>query len=59
MESNKKLSPIVTELSLRERKLHVSLVIISQSYFKVLKTLRLKAAHYFIKKTPSKDNFNK
>ena len=31
MESNKKLSPIVTELSLRGRKLNISLVFISQS----------------------------
>ena len=31
MESNKKLSPIVTQLSLRERKLSISLVFISQS----------------------------
>ena len=39
MESNKKkLSPIVTELFLRERKLSISLVFISQSYFKLPKT---------------------
>ena len=37
MKSNKKLSPIVTELSLRGRKLNISLVFISQSYCKVLK----------------------
>ena len=36
MESNKKLSPKVTELFLRGRKLNISLVFISQSYFKVL-----------------------
>ena len=35
MESNKILSPIVTELFLRGRKLNISLVFISQSYFKV------------------------
>ena len=34
MESNKKLSPKVTELSLRGRKLNISIVFISQSYFK-------------------------
>ena len=38
MESNKKLSPIVTELFLRGRKLNISLVFISQFYFKVPKT---------------------
>ena len=43
MESNKKLSPIVAELFLRQRKLNISLVFISQSYFKVPKTLRLNA----------------
>ena len=35
MESIKKLSPIVTELFLRGRKLNISLVLISQSCFKV------------------------
>ena len=40
MESNKRLSPIVTELFLRERKLNVSLVFLSQFYFKVPKTIR-------------------
>ena len=38
MEANKKLSPIVTELFLRGRKVNISLVFISQSYFKVPKT---------------------
>ena len=54
MESNKKLSPIVTELFSRGRKLNISLVFISQSYFKVLKTIRLNATHYFIMKSPNK-----
>ena len=54
MESNKKLSPIVTELFLRGRKLNISLVFISQSYFKVPKTIRLNATHYFIMKIPNK-----
>ena len=35
MESNKKLSPIVTELFLEGRKLNISLIFISQSYLKV------------------------
>ena len=43
MESNKKLSPIITGLFLRGRKLNISLVFISQSYFKVPKTIRLNA----------------
>ena len=35
MEPNKKLSPIVTELFLGGRELNISLVSISNSYFKV------------------------
>ena len=54
MESNKKLSPIVTELFLWGRKLSTSLVFISQSYFKVTKTIRLSTRHYFIMKIPNK-----
>ena len=34
----KKLNPIVTELFLRDRKLNILLVFISQPYFKVPKT---------------------
>ena len=45
MESNKKLSPIVTELFLRGRNLNISLVFISQSYIEVPNTLRLNATH--------------
>ena len=42
MKSNKKLSPIVTKLFLKGRKLNISLVFISQSYYKVPKFIRLK-----------------
>ena len=41
MESNKKLFPIATELFLKRRKLNISLVFISQSYF-ILKCLIMK-----------------
>ena len=54
MESNKKLSPIVTELFLRGRKLNISVIFISQSYFKVPKTIRSNTTHYFIMKIPNK-----
>ena len=37
MISNKKLNLIVTELFIRDRKHSISLVYITQSYFKVLK----------------------
>ena len=53
MESNKELIPIVTELFLRGRKLNILQVFISQSYFKVPKTIRLNATH-FIMKIPNK-----
>ena len=54
IESNKKLSPIVTELFLRGWKLNNSLVFTSQSYFKVPKTIRLNPTHYFIMRIPNK-----
>ena len=54
MDYNRELSPIVTELSLRGRKPNISLVFISQFYFKVPKTIRLNATHYFIMKIPNK-----
>ena len=54
IETNKKLSPIVTELFSIGRKLDNSLVFISQSDFKIPKTIRLYAAHYFITKIPNK-----
>ena len=36
MINNKKLNPVVTELLIRGRKLNVSIVFITQSYFKVM-----------------------
>ena len=39
MLSNKKLNPIVTELFIRVRKLNISLVFITQSYFAMPKIL--------------------
>ena len=54
MESKKKLSPVVTELFLRGRKLNILLVFISDSYFKVPKTIRPNAMHYCIIKIPNK-----
>ena len=54
MKSNKKLSPFVTESFLRGGKHNISLLFISQSYFKVPKTIRRCTAHYFIMKIPTK-----
>ena len=48
MEANKKLSPIVTDLFLRGIQFNIPLIFISQSYFKVPKTIRLNVTHYFI-----------
>ena len=54
IESNRKLSPNVTELFLKITKLNISLVFTSKSYFKVPKIIRLNAAYYFIMKIPNK-----
>ena len=40
MINNNKLNPIVTELFTRGRKLNISIVFITQSYFKVTKDVR-------------------
>ena len=54
MIHNKKLNSIVTELFIRGRKLNISLVFITQSYFKVPKDVRLNTTHFFITKIPNK-----
>ena len=54
MLSNKIVNPIVTELFIRGRKLNISLVFITQSYFAVPKNVRLNSMHYFIMKIPNK-----
>ena len=50
MISNKTHNPVVTEPFIRGRKQNISLVLITQSYFKVTKD-------YFIMKIPSKREF--
>ena len=54
MLTNKKLNPVVTELFIRGRKLNISLVFITQSYFAVPKNIRVNFTHYFIMKIPNK-----
>ena len=54
MLSSKKLNPRVTELFIRGRKLNISLVFITQSYFAVVKNIRLNSTHYFIMKILNK-----
>ena len=53
MIHNKKLNSIVPELFIRGRKLNISLVFITQSYFKVPKDVRLNTTHFFISKIPN------
>ena len=50
MIHNKKLNTTVTELFIRGRKLNISLVFITQSYFKVPKNVRLNTSHFFYRK---------
>ena len=45
--NNKKLNSIVTELFIRGRKLNISLIFITQSYFKVRQDVRI-IAHTFL-----------
>ena len=53
MIHKKKLNSIVTELFIRGRKLNISLVFMTQSYFKVPKDVRLNTSHFFIAKIPN------
>ena len=52
--SKKKLDLVVTELFIRGRKLNITLIFITQSYFAVPKNIRLNSLHYFIMKIPNK-----
>ena len=58
MIHNKKLDSIVTELFIRGRKLNISLVFVTQSYFKIPKYVRLNTTHFFSQKFRIKENFN-
>ena len=48
------LNSVVTELFIRGRKLNISLVFITQSYFRVPKDVRLNTTQFFIAKVPNK-----
>ena len=54
MIHSKKLNSIVTKLFIRGRKLNISLVFITQSYFKVPKEVRRNTTNFFIAKIPNK-----
>ena len=54
MINNKKLNPTVTELFIGRRKLNLSIVFMTQSYFKVPIEFRLNSTHYSFMKIPNK-----
>ena len=53
MINNKKLNLVVTDLFIRSRKRNISIVFITQSFFKVPKDVRLNSTHFFIMKIPN------
>ena len=52
--SDKKFWSIIKDLFIRSRKLNISLVFITQSYFSVAKDVRLNSTHYLIMKINNK-----
>ena len=54
MINNEKLSSVVTDLFIRGRKVNTSFVFITQSYFKVLKDVKLNTTHFFVMKILNK-----
>ena len=54
MINNKRLNPVVTELFIRGRKVGISIVFFTQSYFKLPKDVRLNSTHFFITKIRNK-----
>ena len=54
MINDKKLDSIVTELCIRGRKINISIVFITKSYFKVSKDVRFHSTHFFIMKIRNK-----
>ena len=59
MINNEKLNPIVTELFIRGRKLNISIVFFTQSYFKTPKFFRLNSIQFLSSKFQIKKNFSK
>ena len=57
--TNKRLRAIFKELFIRCRKLNISLVFITQSYFNVPKENRLNSTHYLITKIHDKKELKK
>ena len=59
MISSKKFNQIVTDLFIRGKKLNISSVFITQSYFKALEDVRLNCTYSFMLKIPKNKNLNK
>ena len=55
--TNKKFQTIIKESFIRFRKLNISLVFITQSYFSVPKDIRLNSTHYLIMKINNKREY--
>ena len=55
--SNKKFQAVVNELFIRCRKLNISLVLLTQSYFSIPKDVRLNSTQYLIMKINNKKNY--
>ena len=58
IEYNKNFKRIIKELFYRARKINVSIVFITQSYFRALKDARLNSMHYIIMKINNKKELN-
>ena len=54
IEYNKNFKRIIKELFYRARKINVSIVFITQSYFRALKDARLNSTHYILMKIGNK-----
>ena len=54
MINNKELNAVAIELFIRDIKLNISLVFITQLYFKIPKDVRLNSTHPFIMKIQNK-----
>ena len=54
IECNKNFKRIIKELFYRARKINVSIVFITQSYFRALKDARLNSTHYILMKIGNK-----
>ena len=52
--TNKKYQQLVKGLFIRSRKLNISLVFLSRSYFRILKDVRLNSPHYLLFKVQNR-----